>query len=253
MALVLAFASTAAAQFADYLGPGADTSGASQIGTRSGQVVDLRLYADVSGVYDSGLQPVSVNSKGNLVQVNGLFGEEATLGAYGSHQWEHSQLNVDYRGSFRNYSGNSSYDGIDQQLTLGYTLQKSRRMYFSFTGVGGTLSRGIGALTGYYYLPMPSLVDQPSSMLFDNRIYFADGGVDMTYLLSARTSFTVGGQGFIGRRQSDSLSGVIGYVARGSLQRRMSRTLTVGALYDYMHFGYTNPSGAQTLACMKHL
>ena len=243
MALVLAFASTAAAQLSDYLGPGVSTGGASQIGMRSGQPVDLRFYADVSGVYDTGLQPVSVDSKGNLVQVNGLYGEELTFGAYGSHQWQHSQLGVDYRGAFRNYSGNSYYDGIDQQLALGYTLQKSRRLYFGFSGVGGTLSRTIGALTGYYYLPVQSMVDQPSSSLFDNRIYFADGEADMTYLLSARTSFTVSGQGFIARRQSDSLSGVIGYIARGSLQRRMSRATTLGVIYDHMHFGYTQAFG----------
>jgi hypothetical protein len=97
----------------------------------------------------------------------------------------------------------------------------TRMLYCGFSGVGGTLSRSIGALVGHYYLPVRSLVDQPSSSLLDNRIYFADGEADLTYLLSARTSFTVGGQGFIARRQADALSGVIGYVARGSLQRRM--------------------------------
>ena len=243
MALVLAFASTAAAQLSDYLGPGVDTRGAGQIGTRSGQPVDLRFYADISGVYDSGFQPVSVDAKGNLVQVHGLYGEEASFGAYGVHQWRHAQLGLDYRGAFRNYEGSSYYDGIDQQLILGYTLQKSRRLYFGFSGVGGTISRSIGALTGYYYLPVQSLVNQPSSSLFDNRVYFADGSADMTYLLSARSSVTVGGQGFVARRQSDALSGVTGYVARGSLQRRMARTATLGVAYEYMHFGYTHSFG----------
>jgi hypothetical protein len=78
---------------------------------------------------------------------------------------------------------------------------------------------------------VPSLVDQPSSLLFDNRIYFAEGGADMTYLLSARTSFSVGGGGFMAGRRSNALAGVQGYTARGSLQHRLSRTTTIW--YDF--------------------
>jgi hypothetical protein len=137
MALAAAFASTAAAQLSDYLGPAITTRGAGQIGERSGRTVDLRFYADSSGFYDSGLQPVSVDSKGNLVEVNGQWGTEVSFGAYGSHEWRHSQLGVDYRGTFRHYSDNTYFDGIDQQIVLGYAVQKSRRMYFNFSGVGG--------------------------------------------------------------------------------------------------------------------
>jgi len=241
MMLAVAFASTASAQLSDYLGPAITTRGAGQIGERSGQIVDLRFYADASGFYDNGLQPVSVDSKGNLVEVNGQWGTEVSFGAYGSHQWRHSQLGVDYRGTFRHYSDNTYFDGIDQQLVLGYTLQKSRRMFFDFS-VGGTLSRSIGALAGYY-LPMPSLVDQPSSLLFDNRIYFAEGGADMTYLLSARTSFSVGAGGFVAARRSNALSGVQGYTARGSLQHRWTRSTTVGTTFQHVHFDYTQSFG----------
>jgi hypothetical protein len=35
--------------------------------------------------------------------------------------------------TFRHYSDNTYFDGIDQQLVLGYTLQKSRRMFFDFS------------------------------------------------------------------------------------------------------------------------
>src|SRR5262250_3339485 len=101
MALVCAFASTAAAQLSGYLGPGVLTRGAGQIGTRSGQEVDLRFFVNASGVYDNGIQPVSVDSKGNLVQVNGLWGTELAFGAYGVHQWRNSQLGIDYHGNFR--------------------------------------------------------------------------------------------------------------------------------------------------------
>src|SRR5262249_22106974 len=132
-ALVAVFASTAAAQLTDYLGPAIATGGAGQIGTRGGQETSLRFYAGVTGFYDTGIQPVSVDSKGNLVQEGGQFGEEANVGLYGTHLWKHSQLGVDYRGTFRDYSGNSYYDGIDQELTLGYTVQTSQRVYLGFS------------------------------------------------------------------------------------------------------------------------
>src|SRR6266851_8594298 len=98
MALVCLLASTAAAQVGNYLGPGVLSRGAGDIGTRSGQQVDLRFYAGVSGVYDNQLQPVSVDSKGNLIQVKSLYGVEANLGAYGTHNWKTATLGLDYHG-----------------------------------------------------------------------------------------------------------------------------------------------------------
>ncbi|MBV8845542.1 MAG: hypothetical protein JO307_22265 [Bryobacterales bacterium] len=241
MAVVALFASTAAAQLSDYLGPGVTTYGAGQIGQRSGQEVNLRFYADASGFYDSALQAPSVNSQGKLVQASGS-GEELGFGAYGTYQWRHSQLGLDYRGVFRNYTTNTYYDGIDQQIILGYTVQKSRRVYFDISAVGGTISRGIGELAGYP-IPIPTYIAQPASMLFDNRTYYGQGQADMTYLVSARTSFTVGGGGFVARRRSDALAGVDGYVARGSIQRRFTRSTTLGAAYEHVHFAYTQAFG----------
>jgi hypothetical protein len=246
MALVCVFSATAAAQLGSYLGPGILTRGAGQVGTRSGQEVDLRLYADISGVYDNGIQPVSIDSKGNLVQVNALWGTELSFGAYGVHQWRRAQLGLDYRGNFRHYASNSFFDGSDHQLVLGYTIQKSKRLYFDVAGIGGTFSRSIGSVPGYT-LPLPSYVDQPTSLLFDNRTYFAQSTASVTYLLSARTSFTAGGDGFILRRQSSQLTGMNGYTLRGSVQHRLSRETSIGANYEHTHFDYPRSFGESNI------
>lgn len=118
------------APVSDYLGPGILTGGVDNIGSRSGEQVDLRVYADVMATYDNGLQPVSVDSKGTLVQVGGLYGIDAGLGAYGVHSWRTAQLGLDYQGDFRHYFQDSYYDSSNHRLTLGYTYQKSRRLYF---------------------------------------------------------------------------------------------------------------------------
>lgn len=134
LACCVAFASIATAQLSDYLGPGVMTDGAGQIGNRSGEQVDLRYYVDANAVYDNGLQPISTNSEGKLTRVNGLYGVEALIGAYGTHSWKTALLGVDYRGDFIDYANGSYYDGSNQSLTIGYTYQKSRRLFFDLRG-----------------------------------------------------------------------------------------------------------------------
>jgi hypothetical protein len=240
--LACAVAATAAAQVGDYLGPGILTMGAGDIGTRAGQPVSLRLYADVAAVYDNGLQPLSLTPTGSLVQINGLYGTEANIGAYGVHQWKQAQLGLDYRGAFRDYVNGSYYDGIDQQLLLGYTYQKSKRLYFDAQEVAGTLSRSIGGIPGVT-LPIPTTVDSPTALLFDDRQFFTESSLTMTYLLSARTSVTIGGTGFLVRQRSSALIGVNGYSLIGSIHHRLSRTSTIGAEYKHQHYDYPGAFG----------
>src|SRR5580698_6447704 len=119
-------ASTALAQLGGgYLGPAVLSSGATGIGNRSGQQVDLRFYGGVNGVYDSSFEPVAINSQGQLITLGGLYGVEANIGVYGTHSWRTAQLGIDYRGTFREYVNDPSYSGIDQYLTVGYTWQES--------------------------------------------------------------------------------------------------------------------------------
>jgi hypothetical protein len=244
LACTVALASTASAQLSDYLGPGILTGGAESIGNRAGEQVDLRFFADMTGVYDNGLQPVSVNSKGDLVQIGGLYGIEADFGVYGVHSWRTGQLGIDYRGDFRHYFNDSFYDSTNHFLNIGYTYQKSKRLYFDFKGLGGLYSNYLSSVPGE--TSTPAVVTTPSLLLFDDRTYFLQGNAGMTYLLSARASFTVSGQGFTVQRQSSALVSMQGWGARGRFQYKLSRVTSVGTEYDRDHyqyqglFGYTN-------------
>jgi hypothetical protein len=242
-ALVCVFACLApfaSAQPGSYLGPGILSRGAGDIGNRSGSQVDLRFYADVTGVYDTGIQPYSVDSKGNLVTVNGLYGIQMDLGAYGSHRWRRALLGLDYSGSFTHYPGASYFDGTSQNLKLGFTYQKSRRIAFDLRAVGGTTNYGYGA-PGFYGTQdgsANSFVNTPTSLLFDNRYYYLQTTADVNFIQSARTIYTIGGDGFWVRRQASGLAGTNGYNLRGSVQHRLSKTKTVGATYEHMHFDF---------------
>jgi hypothetical protein len=245
MVLACCLASTALAQLGGgYLGPAVLSSGADGVGNRSGQQLDLRFFAGINGVYDSNVQPVALNSKGQLLTINGLYGVEATLGLYGTHSWRTAQLGVDYRGTFREYANATSYSGIDQFLTLGYTYQQSRRIIWKAQVVGGILD---DALAGIGFEPSVTsstpTVLTPTSLLFDSRSYYLQGGLDMTWQRTPRTSFTFGAQGFDVWRQSTFLVGMEGYNARGSVEHKLNKNTSVGFIYQRQHFNFPKVFG----------
>jgi hypothetical protein len=243
--LACCLASTALAQLGgDYLGPAVLSSGATGVGNRSGQQVDLRFYAGVNGIYDSTLQPVALDSKGNLITVGGLYGVEGNIGAYGTHSWKTAQLGLDYRGTFREYANYSQYSGIDQYLTLGYTWFQSRRLIWKAQLTGGLLDDALGGIGFQPEVTSTSpTVLTPASLLFDNRSYFVQGGLDVTWQQTARTSFTFGGQGFDVWRQSAFLVGVEGYNLRGSVEHKLNRDTSVGFTYLRQHFNFPKVFG----------
>lgn len=229
------------AQFGGYLGPGVMSRGSGDIGQASGQQVNLRFFADVSGVYDSGIQPFALDAQGNLLRVSGLYGVQVDLGAYGVHQWRQAQLGLNYTGNFTHYDNASAYDGSNQALTLGYTYQKSRRVSFDFRALAGTSNLGYGT-PGFYatsssQIPT-NIVNQPTALLFDNRTNYAQATGDVNFILTPRTVLTAGGDGFLVRRDATGLAGTDGWDTRGSLQYRVSRTKTIGVTFLHFHFDF---------------
>ncbi|HUA83630.1 MAG TPA: hypothetical protein VMB85_07200 [Bryobacteraceae bacterium] len=245
-AFVCGFACTAMAQIGDYMGPGVMSNGAGTIGQRSGEQLDLRFYAAAMGVYDNGIEPFALKD-GQLYTVNGLYGEQVSAGIYGQHTWKQALLGLDISGNYYHYDNDSQFDSSSAYLGLGYTYQKSRRLLFTLRGTAGTSTYGYGE-GGYYEGPVPGqLVGQQSALLFNNRIFYLQGGAQMTYLFSPRTSLTVGGQGFTSQYQAAALIGVYGYNLSATLQHRLTRRTTVGATYQRMQFDFVKSYGYSSL------
>ena len=245
IALALVFCCTLGAQISSYLGPGILTRGAGDIGTRAGQDVSLRFFVTANGTYDNGIQPYSVDSTGHLVTVNGLWGSEVALGAYGVHNFHRARLGLDYKGTYRHYSEKSYYDGSDHQLALGYTYQKSARLIFDMRQTAGTVSQNTGF--GGSFAAVPDAIVTSSSLLFDNRSDFLQSTFDANYRISEHTTVTMGGQGFGIWRKAKGLIGMQGYDFRGSIQRRISQRTTVGASYQHAHYDYPKAFGETDL------
>ena len=83
----------------------------------------------------------------------------------------------------------------------------------------------------------------PGTILFDSRSYYLQGGLNMTYQQTARTSYTIGGQGFEIWRQSPDLIGMEGYSLQGLAEHKLSRYTSVGFSYQRQHYNFPKVFG----------
>ena len=229
-----------------YQGPGISSPGVGDIGSRSGEQVDLRYYLGVSGVADSTIAPFVTDSKGNLIHIPYLYGVEMDGGVYGVHSWKRSQLGLNYAGSYTRYFNNyDAYSSTNHALTLGYTNQISRRLKLDFRESAGSLTYGTGQVADAASTERNSSFT-PVARLFDTRTYYLESSVSATWLQSARTSYTVGGGAFLQNLKSEGLSNGWGYSFNASMRRRMSKSSTLGATYQYSHFEFPGFSSQST-------
>lgn len=238
----------AADQQADqtYQGPSILSRDKSLIGERGGKLIDFRYYGEVTGIFDSGLVPLTPNAQGNVNNIGGAYGVETGFGVIGSRKWKRSALSLEYKGTYRHYTNNSVIQGLDQFLNLAYGRQVKRRMILDLKETVGSISLANGAFS-YVPLTTSDLFAIPANELFDIRTRFAQSRVDLTWQKSARLSFSVGGDGFVVRRSSFLLAGLNGYDARASVAYQLSKHQTVSADYDHTYFNFQRAFGNSTL------
>lgn len=229
-----------------YEGPSILSRDKSLIGERAGKLLDFRFYAEVTGVYDSGLTPFTTNTNGNLINVGATYGEEVGFGVIGTRQWRHDKLSLEYKGTYRHYTNNPFFNGTDQFLNLAYSHMLSRRVTLDIKETAGTTSLANG---GFAYLPLTNtdLFAVPANELFDQRTNYMQSRVDLTWQKTARLSFGFGGEGFVVRRSTLALAGLNGYAARANAAYRLSRRQTVSASYVRTYFDFQRAFGNATL------
>lgn len=225
-----------------YEGPSILSRGQTNAAERGGKLVDFQLYGELSGIFDSGLTPVAVNSAGQLNTSINDYGGELGFGAIGSRTWEFDQVRLDYHGDIRRYTPNNEFGGTDQLLQFGWNHVISRHIRLAVHEVGGVQSLSYGPLA-YVPLQNVSIVGAPGAQLFDDKTYFSQSDVDLVWQKSARLSFGFGGDGFLMRHSSAALAGVSGYNARGDVAYRITKRQTVYASYTYQEFDYQNAFG----------
>jgi hypothetical protein len=225
-----------------YEGPSILTRDPTLAGERGGKLVDFQLYGELTGIYDSGLTPVAVNSSGQLNTSSDDYGGQVGFGAMGSHTWEFDEVKLDYHGDYRRYTPNNEFGGTDQMLQFDWNHVVSKHVRLDVHEVGGIQTLSYGPLA-YVPLRNTDLIGVPTNLLFDQKTYFTQSGVDLVWQKTARLSFGLGGDGFLSRYQAASLAGVSGYRARGDIAYRITKQQTVYASYAYQEFDYQRAFG----------
>ncbi len=208
------------------------------------------LYAQIIGVYDSGLiaAPIAQGKTGSTAGLNPIasFGEEADFAANAVHRWRRGKLSVEYRGTYRQYTNAPEFDGFDQFLRVNYREAVSRHLTLDVKNTLGTTTLADGAFS---YFPLASLdrIGIPTAELFDSRTNYLQSRVDLTWRPSARVTFDFGGDGFVVRRASLLLAGLNGYNARASVAYRATARQTISALYSNTYFDFQNTFGNSRL------
>jgi len=218
-----------------YRGPGILSPGVGETGSRGGEQVNLRVYGGVSGVYDQNIQPFAVDSAGNLLKNIDAYGVELDFGAYGVHTFRHAQLGIDYRGDYRKYTNIGAYAGSDHSLSLGYTYQATRRLVFDLHESVGSVSVSNGYVASGATGDVNSAIT-PTSLLLDDRMNYTQSSAHATYLKSARSSFSGGGDVFLQTHKAAGQSKNWGYDLNGSFVHRVSKTTSVGVNYVHSHY-----------------
>lgn len=214
------------------------------IGSHNANIA-FQPHLGVSFVCDTALTGVSINSQGQLPNV-GQCGVEGSAGINGYHRWRKTTLGLTYNGSYYHYFKNSYYDGSDQSLALILNHHLSRRMVLSLREGAGTYSRSYGFAPGSVFFDTSTLLI-PNTELFDNRVVYLSTSADLTYLRSARWSFSFGGDSYLIRRQSTALYGVTAAGAHGDAVYRYSRYGSIGVSYQFVHYSFTKAFGASDI------
>ncbi len=199
----------------------------------------------VSGVYDSGVVR-TVNADGSLGAASTLMGVLVNWGLTGRHYFRRDMVSVSYTGNISEYSGSGAYSGLNQNMGVAYSHVLSRRLTLNVSGSGSILSQNSvleNQPTGPDTIANINIASSPNIQIFDVGAKQFTSQADLTWKLTSRLSFSMGTSYFGIERDSALLLGVTGQQARGDVNYRWTRKMTVGAYYSFNHYLYPHGFG----------
>jgi len=223
--------------------PGPAVPGRS-VGGRLGytqELLRLRPYASIAGVYDTGLTGVFTDEAGRVGRQE-AYGVLASFGVLGYHAWRRTVLGLAYDGSARHYTRHSYYDGLNQSLGLNLTHQASRRVSIELNESAASHHGGFYGLAGSP-LYSQEFEDLRRELLFDTRTLLLSSSARLVFQKSLRLSMSAGGNFIAAQPRTRALVRLRGTGAVGDIAYRLTRRHTVGVMYDFLHFWYLRAFG----------
>jgi len=199
----------------------------------------------LSAVYDTGITR-QVSANGSLGPASTLTGALATWSLEGRHYFRRDEVHVSYSGNWSQYSGSGAFSGTNQSLSVGYEHVLSRRLMLNLSGTGSILSQNYvleNQPVGPETIANINLASSPNIQIYDTGMKQFTSAADLTWQKTSRLSFS-GGVSYFGiSRDSPQLLGVTGQQARGDVNYRLTRKLTVGSYYSFSHYLYPHGVG----------
>jgi len=224
-----------------YDGPSILGRGGTTTGMRGADSVPITLNMSITGSYDSNILGYAVNSDGTL-QPSSAYGGSANIAVGGRKLWRRSVLGLDYSANYNYFSGNTVFNGTNQQLSLGYATQiGSRWQIVSQTGAG-TSNRIVGGPTVFQTAEYEFL-NVPIDELFDTRAYFIGNTTGAIYNFTRRSSVRFSGSGSTVRRKAPGLVDLKTYGASADWVHRLSRRTSFGVSYSFSHYDFSKVFG----------
>lgn len=233
-------AATVVAQDASTKEPAATDNGVRGIPvTLAGQFfehdfVNYTLLANI--IFDSNLATLQGGQTGSSL------GWSAGGGVSASHHTRNSAFSLSYRGDYRHYGSSGYGSGTDQNLSLGYSLQLSRRWSTSISATGGILLYG----TGFYGItPSTSVSVATNPLTPETR--FLSTGINFSYQQTRRLSYVFGGQFFLNNYNSAGGFNSIGGSGLFSVVYRLTGKTSLSGTYSHSYYAYSQNVGTSTL------
>jgi hypothetical protein len=198
----------------------------------------------LSSVYDTGIG--TPTASGSLGPSNTLIGTMVGWSFAGRHYFHRDMISVNYNGNWSEYSQGGSYSGSNQNISAAYSHVLSRRLTLNLSGTGSILSQNSvleNQPVGPETIANINIASSPNIQIYDTGVKQFSTQADLTWQVTGRLSFSMGTSYFAIDRDSALLLGMTGQQARGDVNYRLTRKMTVGSYYSFSHYVYPHGFG----------
>src|SRR5580700_1492854 len=206
----------------DYSGP-AVLSRAMQPVIGGGEVDTIQPFFSLNRIYGTGLNGGLTGDAPAALQ----SGLDLGFGLKGTHRWKRTTLQIEYDGSYRDYTGTPDANGLNQFFHATAALQLKRHLLLSIRQTGGILTQDTGSL-----LLQPEFLETsstlPTNEPFSEGLKLIDSLATLTYQKTQRLSFSASIDGSLVRQDSTSLIGTNNVIASADVRYLLNPRTAIG-------------------------
>jgi hypothetical protein len=200
--------------------------------------MSIRPFGGVNARFDSSI--ASSDLTGTVIRNN--FGMDGNWGLYGVHQRQRALFSVDYRGTYRQYSGASRRNGINHFGSMNFVTQVGPATDISAAlGVSAFRYGLMGGQTSLIQNVLPD-VGEPEDEVLDASTKSYRFSLGMRRRITQRFSIRLRGSGFETRRVRTLISSR-GAGASLGISMRVAHNKSLGVSYSYGYHFFPNGYG----------